>query len=216
MEKNILNVRVDGMELQGDSNLLPTIFDSQQLTSLSNIQQNSHQLPPSLYTILASNQLLSDFNTKFAAPSPAFQLNPAMPYLSPTPFSSYTNELSLSLATSHPAVISDHSSAAATSWNSCNSNEISVPQFSQVILGSTYLQAIQEILAQIATYSLENSHEPSCLIDRIGINPFSSERGMPWRDIETRPVQTKKTQLLTLLQVVCTAAKYTNMRAYTF
>ncbi|KAH7572464.1 hypothetical protein JRO89_XS04G0260800 [Xanthoceras sorbifolium] len=166
----------------------------------------------------------------------------------------YSNELSLSLATSQPAIIggtnipdqcSGISCSGAThhcldtrrlcsEQGSCNNKELSLSfgrygpaQFSEFISGSKYLHAIQEILVQIASYSLENRDEVSYLTGerRIGENmPLSSsshaERGIPATDYDESPhvdsncnvrmdpslhrqsIEAKKTQLLTLLQVV--------------
>lgn len=161
--------------------------------------------------------------------------------------SNFTNGLSLTLATSHPSAISGmnipgqcsdmacsavaHNSSNETmlgsEQTSCNSEELSLsfgsyrpPQFSQVILGSRYLCAVQEILAQIASFSLENVDHSNYLKS---INtPFSSncpvERGIslmgPSSDgsrlegeidptLQRRAIETKKAKLLALLQMVC-------------
>ena len=162
--------------------------------------------------------------------------------------SKHSNELSLSLATS--AVIGgnnipDQSSEINCSGanhcclnttrlgsgqTSCNAKELSMSfgsdgpvQVSDLISGSRYLHAVQEILAQIASYSLEN-------LDQMTIGAgatmlFSSSylagRGMALMDpndlpdiddnsevqleaeVRKRTVEAKKTQLLTLLRVVC-------------
>ncbi|KAK4854574.1 hypothetical protein QYF36_026121 [Acer negundo] len=163
--------------------------------------------------------------------------------------SEYSKELSLSLATSQPAIIgatnipdqcSRISCSGAThhcldtrrlcsEQASCNNKELSLSfgcygpaQFSQFISGSKYLHAIQEILAQIGSYSLENLDEASYLNGerRIGENiPFSSSSHAAMDHDESpdvdssfnvhvdssslkQTVEAKKTQLLTLLQVV--------------
>ncbi|XVE97663.1 hypothetical protein REPUB_Repub03eG0038200 [Reevesia pubescens] len=163
--------------------------------------------------------------------------------------SKYSNELSLSLTTSLPAVIGgnnipDQSSEIncpganrcclnttrlGSEQMSCNAKELSLSygshgpvQVSELISGSRYLHAVQEILAQIASYSLENLDQMS--IGAGATIPFSSsclaERGMALMDpnelpdidgnsevqleaeVRKRKVEARKTQLLTLLQVV--------------
>ncbi|XWS72465.1 hypothetical protein CRYUN_Cryun02cG0042000 [Craigia yunnanensis] len=173
--------------------------------------------------------------------------NMSMDY--PCGSSKHSNELSLNLATSLPAVISgnnipdqsseiDCSGANHCCLNttrlgsdqiSCNPKELSLSfgsdgpvQVSDLISGSRYLHAVQEILAQIASYSLENLDQRSI---RAGATmTFSSSclagRGMALMDpndlpnidgnsevqleaeVRKRTVEAKKTQLLTLLQVV--------------
>ncbi|KAF5468014.1 hypothetical protein F2P56_012209 [Juglans regia] len=167
----------------------------------------------------------------------------------PCSSSNFNNELSLTLATSEPSVLNEINipdqcsemgmsgvtrhclnETTLSSEQTCNSKELSVsfgshrsPEFSQVILGSRYLHAIQEILAQIANYSLENLDHMSypTAWNEAGSNiPFTSsfpaERWMsstvPDVDgglelqmeftLQRRTVEAKKTQLLTLLQVV--------------
>ncbi|XP_050264280.1 homeobox protein ATH1 [Quercus robur] len=168
------------------------------------------------------------------------------------PYSSanFNNELSLTLATSERTVLSGinipdrcsemgfsgvtrhclNEKRLSSEQTSCNSKELSVSfgsykptQFSQVILGSRYLRVIQEILVQIANYSLENLDHMSYSNGRNGASsnmPFSSncsaERWMssmvPDVDggfepemestLRRRAIEAKKTQLLSLLQVV--------------
>uniref|UniRef100_A0A2N9F7X1 POX domain-containing protein n=1 Tax=Fagus sylvatica TaxID=28930 RepID=A0A2N9F7X1_FAGSY len=161
----------------------------------------------------------------------------------------FNNELSLTLATSEPSVLSginipDRCSEMGVSGvtrhclnekrlsseqTSCNSKELSVSfgsykpaRFSQVILGSRYLHVIQEILAQIANYSLENLNHMSYLNGRSGASsnmPFSSncsaeiwmssmvpdvDGGLDQMEstLRRRTIEAKKNQLLSLLQVV--------------
>ncbi|XP_022750098.1 homeobox protein ATH1-like [Durio zibethinus] len=160
-----------------------------------------------------------------------------------------SNEHSLSLATSLPAVINgnnipDQSSEINCSGanhcclstmrlgseqTSCNAKEHSLSfgsdgpvQVSHLISGSRYLHAVQEILAQIASYSLENLDQTSVVGGET--IPFSSSciagGGMALMDpndlpdivgnsdvqleaeAQKRTIEAKKTQLLTLLQVV--------------
>lgn len=164
--------------------------------------------------------------------------------------SKLSNELSLSLATNLPTVISGNNipdqsseincSGANPCWlnttrlsseqTSGNAKELSLSfssdgrvQVSHLISGSRYLHAVQEILAQIAIYSLENLDQMSIVSG--ATMPFSSSclvgRGMAPMDPNDLPdidgntavqleaevrqhtVEAKKTQLLTLLQVVC-------------
>ncbi|XWS26398.1 hypothetical protein CRYUN_Cryun26dG0028900 [Craigia yunnanensis] len=161
----------------------------------------------------------------------------------------HSNELSLSLATSLPAVISgnnipdqsseincsgaNHCCLNTTRLGSeqtfCNAKELSLSfgsdgpvQVSHLMSGSRYLHAVQEILAQIASYSLENLDQMSVLAG--ATMPFSSSclagRGLALMDpndltylggnsevqleaeIRKRTLEAQKTQLLTLLQVV--------------
>lgn len=167
--------------------------------------------------------------------------------------SKYHNELSLSLATSQTAItggtnIPDQCSEVGFSGAthrclnatrlcseqaSCNSKELSLSfgshgpaQFSQFISGSKYLRAIQEILAQIASYSLENLDNMSYLTgERTGENTSFSSSFIAGRgrastnshefpnfdgslkvqrnsSVRRQAVAAKKTQLLTLLQAV--------------
>ncbi|KAJ4833285.1 hypothetical protein Tsubulata_013215 [Turnera subulata] len=165
----------------------------------------------------------------------------------------FSNVLSLSLATSHPSVINGTSIPDQCSEISCsgasrqslkqprlgsekaslNSRELSLScgsrragQFSQVVSGSKYLQAIQEILAQIASYSLDNlenmslsagvkngvntTFSSSYCIDR-GRLPIGSDESSSLdtrREVDMDPalqkraLEAKKAQLLALLQVV--------------
>lgn len=157
--------------------------------------------------------------------------------------SKFSNELSLTLATSKPSVISGihipgqcsemtcsgvarnslNETRFASEQTSCNSEDLSLsfgsyrpPQFSKVILGSRYLCVIQEILAQIASYSLENldfqtTYPTAGAPDGVNI-PFCSnscsERGSGFEAamepaLQRRAVERKKAKLLALLQMVC-------------
>ncbi|CAK9180002.1 unnamed protein product [Ilex paraguariensis] len=85
--------------------------------------------------------------------------------------SRFGNELSLSLATCQPSVIcastiqdqcSDLSCSVVTN-HSCGSKNLSssIGSYSQLVSGSRYLHVMQEILAAIASYSLENLDQMS-------------------------------------------------------
>ncbi|XP_039164229.1 homeobox protein ATH1 [Eucalyptus grandis] len=150
-----------------------------------------------------------------------------------------SNELSLSLASSKSSIInlpnisdqcSEISNAGAShhfsnerrayksGLNSCNNKELSLcsasygaPQLSQLIAGSKYLSGIQEILAQIASYSLENLNKVSYVSSGLGSgtskSQFSSDcRVDEGQELEVfgqrQEAEAKKAQLLTLLQVV--------------
>ncbi|KAF3447516.1 hypothetical protein FNV43_RR12702 [Rhamnella rubrinervis] len=158
--------------------------------------------------------------------------------------SKFGNELSLSLATSQPSVIgginipgqcsemtcsgmAHNETMFPSERTSCSSEELSLsfgsdgpPQCSQVILGSRYLCVVQEILAQIANYSLENL-DLHASYSIAGVNtPFSSNcpavRGTSpsspqLKDrlevqmdssLQKRAVERKKAKLLALLQMV--------------
>lgn len=148
--------------------------------------------------------------------------------------SEYSNELSLSLATSQPALIGGTNIPDQCSGISSNNKELSLSfgchepaQFAQFIARSKYLQPIQEILAQIASYSLENQDDGSYLtgerraVENVQHSSSSNaERGVSPMDHDESPdtdssfnaltsttshrqsVEVKKSQLLTLLQVV--------------
>ncbi|KAK8523331.1 hypothetical protein V6N13_113280 [Hibiscus sabdariffa] len=154
-----------------------------------------------------------------------------------------SNGLSLSVATSLPGVISgnnipDQSSEINCCLNatrlgleqtSCNAKELSLSfgsdgpvQVSHLISGSRYLHAVQEILAQIASYSLENldqtsigarattAFSSSCLAERcmavMDSNDLADVDGNSEvqleAEVQKRAVEAKKSQLLALLQVV--------------
>lgn len=167
----------------------------------------------------------------------------------PRPYGS-SNELSLTLATSLPSVMCattapnqclERSCSDAThpclnevglgsEQATCNSKELSLSfgsyrpvQFSQVISGSRYLHVIQEILAEILNYSLENLDHLSYSTTRhVQLSSsYAAQRGLsamrsdefPDEDgtysvpvdlvLQKREIEAKKTQLLALLQVVC-------------
>ncbi|XWS70259.1 hypothetical protein CRYUN_Cryun03dG0033200 [Craigia yunnanensis] len=160
----------------------------------------------------------------------------------------HINELSLGLATSLPAVISGNNIPNQSEINcsgalqcclnttrlgsdktSCNAKELSLSSgsdgpvhISHLISGSRYLHSVQEIFAQIASYSLENLDQmsigagatmllsSSCLAGRgmALMDPndlhdidYNSEVQLE-AEVRKRTVEAKKTQLLTLLQVV--------------
>ncbi|KAI4380873.1 hypothetical protein MLD38_007012 [Melastoma candidum] len=148
--------------------------------------------------------------------------DPRSCYVTPNP----NNELSLSLATSKPSGISlastsdqssDISSGEMTQRSMNHSKELSLSastysptHFSPFIVGSKYLTVIQEILAEVASYSLENldciTFPTSGLAGGTGI-PCSSN----FRDPDNRPdepvmvateLKFRKSQLLGLLQMV--------------
>lgn len=102
----------------------------------------------------------------------------------------FSNELSLSLATSRPSVINrssvqepclEMSSSGITSYSlhqrhvgseqtSCNSNNVSLSfnstkpvEISHLLLGSSYFHVMQEILAETARFALENFDQTSYL-----------------------------------------------------
>ncbi|KAL4307786.1 hypothetical protein S245_057429 [Arachis hypogaea] len=154
--------------------------------------------------------------------------------------SSYSNELSLSLATSPAAAQCSEISCSDVSCGmnetrtglekgSCSSRELSMSlgsekhvRFSPVILGSKYLVGIQEVLAQIAAYSIENVEEVNYLGagDRAGGNKSTSgfaQKTTPATNsnanssmfeahaespLQRHAAESNKSQLLTLLQLV--------------
>ncbi|KAE8669075.1 PYR1-like 2 [Hibiscus syriacus] len=138
-----------------------------------------------------------------------------------------SNELSLSLATSLPGVISrnnipDRSSEINCCLNttrlgseqtSCNAKELSLSfgsygpvQVSHLISGSRYLHAVQEILAQIASYSLENLEQMSVGARATTVMTVMDSNDLPevngYSEVQLEAVEAKESQLLTLLQVV--------------
>lgn len=148
--------------------------------------------------------------------------------------SKFGNDLALTLATSQPPVMSidpgqcsdiaNSSSetmlAASSDRTSGNSEDLSLsfgsyraaptPQFSQAILGSMYLSAVQEILAQIASFTLEKvDHRsagyliaPSSSAGTSTPSPSTSNRLAESSDQRRRAAEAKKTKLLALLQMV--------------
>uniref|UniRef100_A0A803NG46 Homeobox domain-containing protein n=2 Tax=Cannabis sativa TaxID=3483 RepID=A0A803NG46_CANSA len=161
--------------------------------------------------------------------------------------SEFSNELSLSLATSQPSVITGMtttipgqcSASAMPTRNttetmlvseqaSCSNNrgENLSPSFgsyrplqlSQVILGSRYLSAAQEILAHIASFSLENiSYDHHYLSGNYLMNSCSFSTMSPMdstpdggsilegeteSETRRRVTETKRAKLLSLLQMV--------------
>ncbi|PSR91306.1 Homeobox protein [Actinidia chinensis var. chinensis] len=144
--------------------------------------------------------------------------------------SKFSNELSLSLATScQPSIIrgttttdqcSEISCSGVTS--SCNSKKLSLGigshgsvQISQFLSGSRYLLVIQEILTEIASYSLENldlMNYPASRNARFSLSSSGYALMGTERDgrcgaqtdpvLREQEVEAKKKQLLTLLQEV--------------
>ncbi|XP_010526064.1 PREDICTED: homeobox protein ATH1 [Tarenaya hassleriana] len=183
---------------------------------------------------------------------PSSQISPVGENLAahfPFPVSETRNELSLSLATSNRSIIggtnvSDQSSeislcpaataAAATAKRlsseqaSCSSSSkdlsLSFPSnvTTGLIVGSRYLQAVQEILAQFASFSLESSETSSGYSVRgteSGPNPtflsglwnltaefldgdYNNSESVSSPALQRRALEAKKAQLLNLLQVV--------------
>ncbi|KAL1557316.1 homeobox protein ATH1-like [Salvia divinorum] len=139
--------------------------------------------------------------------------------------SQYSNELSLSLVTSRPSVLHGHlttpheqcsemscsngvSSYSLPEHTSCSSRNHSLgfktPLLPSLLSGSRFLEAMQEILAAIACYALEN-------VEDVGANvPFSSigsssgieaDQTFVFQNQETS-LEGKKKHLLSLLQMV--------------
>ncbi|KAH8482453.1 hypothetical protein H0E87_029772 [Populus deltoides] len=126
-----------------------------------------------------------------------------------------TNELSLSLATSQPSVMDSRSIPD-------QSSEIALNHVARHFSKETrYLHVIQEILAQIASYSLENLEQGfKTGASTLFSSSYAMEGGMPAMGFDKSPdgndrldvqmdpalqkraLEAKRTQLLTLLQVV--------------
>ncbi|KAK7283207.1 hypothetical protein RIF29_12582 [Crotalaria pallida] len=139
--------------------------------------------------------------------------------------SNFSNELSLSLATSPATGQCSEVNCPDVSSNrelSMNLGSKKYVQFSPLVLGSRYLVGIQEILAQIARYSFENLEQINGSVagNRAGENKSTSafrprrsilvnhnENSMYEEPHAESPLQrhaaeSKKSQLLTLLQLV--------------
>ncbi|OWM86577.1 hypothetical protein CDL15_Pgr015612 [Punica granatum] len=152
--------------------------------------------------------------------SEGMNIRPGNPYFSPNP----TRELSLSLGTSQPSAISsanvmdqqsEISNNEMVDQTSCDSQDISLQfrpyrpmQFWELISGSKYLGAIQEILAQVASYALENLDSVSYLSGGLGAG-ISNTVSSSCQDVfmvepvgKVREIEGRKTQLLNLLQAV--------------
>ncbi|WCJ29580.1 homeobox gene 1 [Euphorbia peplus] len=186
-----------------------------------------------------SNRFRAEFQPFSWISTNSVNMNTDNPYGS----CNFSNELSLSLATSQPSAVngtsnvSDQCSEISTcpggytprclkESTSSSSKELSLScnsyrngKFSHVLSGSRYLQVIQEILTQIASYSME-------ILERMcfstgGIKAGSSVSlssmygvGSEARSehgefdvhvdpaLQRRALEAKKAQLLTLLQVV--------------
>ncbi|XP_028793422.1 homeobox protein ATH1 isoform X2 [Neltuma alba] len=147
-------------------------------------------------------------------------------------YPNFRNELSLSLATSPTTGQCSEVSSDSLEQASCSSKGVSRSlgsnrrvNFSQAILGSAYLAGIQEILAQIARYSLENIEQINCSAgcSRARAEGNISTSAPPFRSMtETTnhnadsmfeaqanssfarhdAAESKKSRLLTLLQLV--------------
>lgn len=140
----------------------------------------------------------------------------------------FSNELSLRIATSPIGQCSEVSCSDGLEQASCSSRGFSRSfgsirhvNFSQAILGSRYLSGIQEILAQIARFSLENLEQINCsgACRRGRAEGNTSTSAFPMTEtnhsadsmLEAHAdssmerhdaAESKKSQLLTLLQLV--------------
>lgn len=137
------------------------------------------------------------------------------------------NELSLSLATCRPSLPSDltklgsdHSSHCSKELSlGCTSNSRS-GQFSPIVSGSRYLSVLQQILSEVASYSLDSLDKTSNCSGNLGNSslnlPFTSDHicdpGSSSKDanelhddgsFEVLAGSSKKSQMLALLQMVC-------------
>ncbi|KAL1562253.1 homeobox protein ATH1-like isoform X2 [Salvia divinorum] len=138
--------------------------------------------------------------------------------------SQYSNELSLSLVTSRPSILHGHSTPQEQCSEMCCSNGVtgySLPehtssssknhssgskslQLPPLLSGSRFLEALQEILAAIACYALEN-------IEDVGVNvsysSISSSNGIEVDQafvfqMQETSLEAKRKHLLSLLQMV--------------
>lgn len=131
--------------------------------------------------------------------------------------SQYSNELSLSLVTSRPSLLQGHS----TTPEQCSDTSYSVLEHASssskslssgfkplrrppLLLGSTFLEAIQEILAEIACYALENVVEGGADVSFSSIgssNGREADHTLLFQKQETS-LESKRKHLLALLQMV--------------
>ncbi|KAL8499095.1 hypothetical protein ACS0TY_022172 [Phlomoides rotata] len=137
--------------------------------------------------------------------------------------SRFSNELSLSLATSQPSVFLEqcsetslHNRQMVSKRASCSSRNVTLssssykpPQHTTLLSGSRFVQAMQEILAEIAGYALENVDD-GVNVSRRGYQAIDStndieEDGMAVfqnKLLQERNAEANKKHLLTLLQLV--------------
>ncbi|KAL6528773.1 hypothetical protein OROMI_028949 [Orobanche minor] len=120
----------------------------------------------------------------------------------PAGSSRFSNRLSLSLATSHPPVHEQCSdlSSLVSEHTSCSSRNVSLSfhSYEQVqVPGSRFVGAVQEILAEIARYALENAEQMSFhpAVDFYGVDGTIMSRN-------GEAVAARRKHLLALLQVV--------------
>lgn len=108
--------------------------------------------------------------------------------------SKVSNELSLSLATTQTCNTEEHS---------LSFNSYAPANISQLFSGSRYLHVIQEILAEIARYSVENIDQSGGFgigfHDDMGSGDFTDGIDPIF---QTREIEAKKAQMLALLQLV--------------
>lgn len=137
--------------------------------------------------------------------------------------SQFSNELSLSLATSQPSVLLEqcsetslHNRQMVSERASCSSKNVSLscssykpPQPATLLSGSRFVQAMQEILAEIACYALENVDD-RVNVSRNGYQTIESSNELEEDEIPVfqnkllpeRDAEANKKHLLTLLQLV--------------
>lgn len=133
--------------------------------------------------------------------------------------SSIGNELSLSLVTSRPSVLLGNSTIqeqcselSSSEHASCSSRKLSSSfELPPLLSGARFLEAMQEILAEIACYALESfedgvssSYSSSCIAGRAAIgssNGHEADHAFAFQKQETS-LEAKKKCLLALLQMV--------------
>ncbi|KAL6544324.1 hypothetical protein OROGR_010821 [Orobanche gracilis] len=121
--------------------------------------------------------------------------------------SQFSNRLSLSLATSRPPVHEQCSnlSSLVSEHASCSSRNVSLSfdSYEQVqITGSRFVGPVQEILAEIARYALENAEQMSF---HPGVDSYGDDGTITSRNgfaQEREAVAARRKHLLALLQVV--------------
>ncbi|KAK4490996.1 hypothetical protein RD792_001717 [Penstemon davidsonii] len=158
-----------------------------------------------------------DFNN-FMAPPKEWIMNEPGVLNSNSPGSSrFSNELSLSLATSQCSEMSssgltsyslhkrhsDHNASCSSSSNLSLSFDSHKPlPLSPFLSGSRFFQAMQEILAEIACYALQNFDQMSYSTTGIDNGVNVSSVGLQNNLVQERETEAKKKHLLALLQGV--------------
>ncbi|KAI9106449.1 hypothetical protein K1719_021977 [Acacia pycnantha] len=220
------------------SALFPSLCSLEALAPyiLSNWQDSSNTLLPTfgdrVYDEVPGTRFLAYSSTSNLDPNGWTSSNAANLTHHGYDYPNFRNELSLSLAPSPATGQYSEVSSDSLEQASCSSRGVSGSlgsnrhfNFSQAILGSRYLTGIQEIFAQIARYSLENTEQVNCsaarsraraegnlstsvlpsgrMIETTNHNADSMFEAQVNSSIATHDAsESKKSQLLSLLQLV--------------